>query len=114
MSTIALHPTYVAPRVAPRARTQVRLTRRGRLAVFLACLGVLLTLAFLYGGQSVATNESEPTRVITVDGGDTLWAIAAELADDGQVRAMMHRIERLNGLESGMLMAGQQLLVPVD
>ena len=60
------------------------------------------------------TVEAEPTRVVTVGTGDTLWAIAADLADDGDVQAMMTRIERLNALESGMLSAGQRLVVPAE
>ena len=33
--------------------------------------------------------------------GDTLWGIAADLADDGDVRAMVDHIEQLNALDSG-------------
>jgi hypothetical protein len=46
--------------------------------------------------------------------GDTLWGIAAGVADDGDVRAMIDRIERLNALDSGMVVAGQKLLVPTS
>ena len=34
-----------------------------------------------------------PTEVLTVGSGDTLWAIAADLAADGDVRAMINQIE---------------------
>ena len=46
--------------------------------------------------------------------GDTLWGIASAAADDGDVAAMMHRIEKLNALDSGMLVSGQKLLIPTD
>ena len=114
MSTIAVHPTYAAPRrAALPAHSHMRLTRRGRLVVLLACLGLVLSVAFLYGGSSVATDTPEPTRTITVGQGETLWGIASELATNGEVRPMMHRIQKMNGLDSGMLLAGQELLIPV-
>jgi LysM repeat protein len=95
----------------------VRLTRRGRLVVLLAALGLVLAVGFVLASGSVATRDAgtpEPTRVVMVGAGETLWDIAADLADDGDVRAMMDEIEQLNALESGMLSAGQELRVPTD
>lgn len=111
MSTITLAP-YAAGSVAT-----VRLTRRGRLVVFLLALGVVLAVGLLLSGRSTATSESgreEPTRLVTVEAGQTLWGIASEVADDGDVRAMVDEIERLNALEDTMLYAGQELFVPAD
>ena len=94
----------------------VRLTRRGRFVVLvLALLAVLAVGVFLASG-AVGTGEAgtpEPTRVVLVGAGDTLWDIAADLADDGDVRAMVDRIQELNALDSGMVNAGQKLVVPV-
>ena len=94
----------------------MRLTRRGRLAVFLVSLLLVLGAAFvLLGGASVATDDAgtpEPTRIVMVNDGETLWGIAAGIADEGGTRDMMSRIERLNALDSGMLYAGQRLRVP--
>lgn len=104
----------VHPRTAPG---QVRLTRRGRLVVFLLGLAVVLVLGLVIAAGSMATGEAgtpEPTRVVMVGTGDTLWGIAADLADDGDVRAMMTRIERLNALDTVVLDAGQRLRVPVE
>ena len=56
----------------------------------------------------------EPTRVVMVGTGDTLWGIAADIADDGDVRGMVDRIEELNALDSGMVTAGQKLRVPTE
>ena len=50
--------------------------------------------------------------MVLVGAGDTLWDIAAGIADDGDVRAMIDRIERLNALDSAMVVAGQHLVVP--
>lgn len=111
MSTITIH-SMSHPISHP---PQVRLTRRGRLAVLLAALTIVLAAALFLGATSVASEEAgtpEPTRVITVDTGETLWGIASDLTADGDIRTMMHRIERLNALETGMLAAGQKLRVP--
>jgi hypothetical protein len=107
-------PAAAPTRTAPRG--QVRLTRRGRLVVFLASLMLVLGAALFLGATSVATGEKgtdQPTEKVMVGEGDTLWDIAAGLADDGEVRAMMTTIRELNALDSSMLVAGQELFVPV-
>ena len=96
----------------------VRLTRRGRVVVVVAALLVAFAIGvFVTAAGSVATQQPgtpEPTRIVQVGTGDTLWGIAAELADDGDVRAMMEQIERLNALDTTVLQAGQRLVVPAD
>ena len=114
-ATRTFRPAMPAPRPAPTG--QVRLTRRGRLVVFVLALLVVLGLGLYWAAGSVATEEPgtpEPTRVVMVGTGDTLWGIAADLADDGDVRAMVDHIEHLNALDSGMVVAGQRLRVPLD
>ncbi|MDN4171539.1 LysM peptidoglycan-binding domain-containing protein [Nocardioides sp. SOB77] len=118
MSTItATRAPYVrTPQLAGRPAT-VRLTRRGRLVVFLLSLAFVLGVGLFIAAGSVATGEAgtpEPTRVVMVGTGDTLWGIAADLADDGDVRGMMAEIERLNALDTAVLDAGQRLVVPVS
>ena len=44
--------------------------------------------------------------------GDTLYGIAAELAEPGEIRAMVHRIQELNSLPGGQISEGQKLAVP--
>lgn len=113
MSTLAI--THVRPTRATRSG-EVRLTRRGRLVVFLGALALLLAAAVFWGAGSVATERPgtpEPTRVVLVEEGDTLWAIAAAVTTDGDVRATIEHIERLNALDSALLQAGQRLRVPV-
>ena len=129
MSTMTLSPTRefatvhelrpsrpTAARQAQRPRGEVRLTRRGRVVVFIAALLLVLAAGVLFGSGSVATDEAgtpAPTEIVMVGEGDTLWGLAAEIADDGNVREVMTEIERLNALESGMLTLGQKLRVPV-
>ncbi len=114
MSTMTIDQMMSRP--AP-ARPQVRLTRRGRLVVFLGALAIVLFLGIYWGAGSVATEEpgtAEPTEVVLVTPGDTLFDIAAEVTTDGDVNAMVERIQRLNALDSGMLVAGQKIRVPVE
>ena len=116
MSTMTItHPATSQVRAARPG--SVRLTRRGRLVVLTLAVLAILAIGFVLAGGSVATDEAgtpEPTRVVMVGAGDTLWDIAAGLADDGDVRAMVDRIQRLNALDTGMVIAGQRLLVPAE
>lgn len=100
-----------------QTRGQVRLTRRGRVVVLLLGLAVLLMVGFFVAGGSVATEQPgtpEPTTTVQVGPGDTLYAIAADATTDGDVAAMVERIQDLNALDTGMLVVGQELRVPTD
>lgn len=123
MSTMVLPAVHTPSRPArparqaaqPAAAGALRLTRRGRLVVFLAGLLVAVAVAVAFAGGSVATAEKGqpvPTDVIVVGTGVTLWDIASARAEGGDVREVMSTIQRLNHLEGGMLVAGQQLRVP--
>lgn len=126
MNTVAITSITQAPSaresVRPAAREAgsaggVRLTRRGRLVVLFAALIFVLVLGIVLGGVSTASEEAgqeRPTEVVVVDDGDTLWGIASEIAEDGQVRPMMKDIERLNALDSAALMVGQKLRIPAS
>lgn len=116
MSTIQMTSMSMAHDLVP-ARGELRLTRRGRVVVFVLALLMVLGIGLALAAGSVATGEAgvaEPTTVVTVGTGDTLWDIAADAADDGHVREMITRIERLNALDSTMLVAGQQLRIPTQ
>ncbi|QBX56062.1 LysM peptidoglycan-binding domain-containing protein [Nocardioides seonyuensis] len=113
MSTLSISPTF---RTAAPRRSTVRLTRRGRVVVVLAGLLVALAAAFFLAAGAVGTEEAgtaPATEVVQVAPGDTLWGIASDVADDGDVRAMITEIERLNALDSAAVSAGQKLRVPV-
>lgn len=121
MSTIS-----IAPRVAPAARrrpvearrSQVRLTRRGRLVVLALAFAVVAAVAVWLAAGSAATYEqgsATQIEVVTVAPGDTLWEIASDAAaatggDD--VRDMMEHIQQLNTLDSSVVYAGQELRIP--
>jgi len=61
---------------------------------------------------SLTGGSPEPVRVVEVQPGDTLYGIAADLAQPGQIRAMVHRIQELNSLPGGQIVEGQKLAVP--
>ena len=125
MTTMVLDRTYDVRRArvaapagaSPRAGrpATVRLTRRGRLLVTLV-MTVLVLAAFLAaGGSSVATRDAgelPPIRTVEVQQGQTLWGIASEIAEPGEIRDMVYTIERLNSLPDATLTEGQVLAVP--
>jgi hypothetical protein len=99
-------------RPVPKA---VRMTRRGRSVLVLAFLGLALALMIPFGGWATASlsgGSPEPVRVVEVQPGDTLYGIASDLAEPGQIRAMVHRIQELNSLPGGQIVEGQKLAVP--
>ena len=118
MTTMTLSPVLSRPTRTSRPSSTVRLTRRGRLVVLVAALAIAFAIGvFVTAAGSVATQQPgtpEPTRIVQVGSGDTLWGISSELADDGDVRSMMERIERLNALDGPTLQAGQRLVVPAE
>lgn len=120
MSTLSISPAFVsAPAVAPRLtrNATVRLTRRGRIVILFAALLAAVVVMISLSGWATATFEGgtpDPVRMVEVQPGDTLYGIAGEIAKPGEVREMVHRIQRLNSLPGGGLQAGQQLAVPID
>lgn len=117
MSTLSISPAFTAPRHFRAAQSTVRLTRRGRVVLFLAAMTLLLLSAFFLGSVAVGSEtpgQAEPTEIVMVGTGDTLWGIASDLNTDGDVRSTMSEIERLNALDSVALSAGQKLRVPVS
>ncbi|WP_028659415.1 LysM peptidoglycan-binding domain-containing protein [Nocardioides insulae] len=107
--SIASHAPTSA-RLAPRG--SVRLTRRGRLTVFIAALVAAVGLGFTLTPDSSATQEAEQTETVLVGTGDTLWHIAGRIAEPGGTGAMVDHLIELNDLDSAMLIAGQELEVP--
>src|SRR4051794_12970964 len=117
MTTMTLDSLFDAPTLR-RPRPTVRLTRRGRVVVVLAALLVAFAIGvFVTAAGSVATQHPgtpEPTRIVQVGSGDTLWGIASDVADGGDVRSMIDEIKQLNALDSNDLQAGQRLVVPAS
>ena len=130
MSTIAIQPRSVQPRPvrarsiqAPSAPARpvpsgsMRLTRRGRLAVFAVTLAALLGAAVAVGSATIATGEAgslPQTRIVSVQPGQTLWQLAGEANPRGDVQQTVRDIMELNALDSAAgLQIGRKLAVPV-
>lgn len=118
MSSFAVHAVHAGYLASPRPRTApVRLTRRGRLVLTVVFLGIVLAALTVFGATSAATGDAGapvPTRVVVVDEGDTLWGIAGSVAEPGEVREMVHRIQELNALAGSGVYVGQRIAVPTQ
>lgn len=108
-------------RKARPAQPPLRLTRRGRIVLVgvpLILLSVLLiSLAgFLNSPAKAADSASElsltPTVSVTVQPGQSLWAIAGSVAPERDTRDVVADIVQLNNLDGGRVMPGQQIFVP--
>lgn len=120
MSTLSIAPAFdLRPdrtRYGTR-RTTVRLTRRGRVVVLLAFLAAAFVAMVGVGGWATATHDAgtpEPVRVVEVEPGDTLYAIAGRVAEPGHVREMVLHIQQLNSLPNATLQVGQKLAIPKE
>ena len=100
------------------APSGMRLNRRGRLARTFVVLSLAVVLASLFGlkaGAGTTDAVGAPTSFIevTVAPGDTLWSLAARMADGADVRAMVDEISTVNSLASAELHAGQKVRIPL-
>ena len=118
MTTLSLSPL---PERRDGAHTRLRLTVRGRrvLAAIVALpLIAALALGVLSGGAALASREhSAPQGMfaeVTVRAGQSLWAIAEDVAPNSDPRDVVDAIVRLNALDSAMVSPGQQLAIPAQ
>lgn len=99
-----------------RRPAPLRLTRRGRLVAVAVFLLTLLAGGVLFGSTSTrATNEPgvpQNYRYVVVQPGETLWAIAKDVAPNDDPRATIEAIRRLNSLSDTGVQAGQRLALP--
>ncbi len=105
----------------PAGQGPLRLTRRGRLVVFGLPLVLLAALILSFGGffnapAKAADSASElsvtPTVTVTVQPGESLWAIAGTVSPERDPRDVIAEIVQLNNLEAAGVQPGQQLFVP--
>ena len=93
------------------------LTRRGRRVVAILALLPIVAVFWLMGmrnAQASDTTTPRPTmQTITFKSGQTLWSIAETVAPDQDPRATIYSIEKINGLKTSAVTAGQQIIVPV-
>jgi hypothetical protein len=107
---------------ATRARqAPLRLTRRGRFVFFGVPLILLAALILSLSGflnapakasDSAAELSLTPTVSVTVQPGESLWAIAGSVAPDRDPRDVVADIVQLNNLDAARVLPGQTLFVP--
>ena len=93
----------------------VRLTRRGRLVLTTVFLTIALVAMVVAAGFATASREGgapESVRVVEVQPGDTLYALASDIAEPGEIREMVRHIQELNSLSGVALEPGQKLAIP--
>jgi len=98
-------------------RTRLRITRRGRrvvgTAVALGAAGIVAA-GLLLGPGAVASDQAADVSFaqVTVEGGESLWQVASEIAPTKDPRDVVSDLVRLNNLPSAEVAAGQTLAVP--
>lgn len=120
MSSMVISQGMARQRPASRqVRTGVsslRLTARGRWVLVLALLAVIGLAMILRapGAVADAPSQGQQVRSYVVQPGDTLWALASEIAAPGDdVRDVVAELADLNGLGQVALTAGQEIILPV-
>ncbi|MCW2770965.1 MAG: hypothetical protein JWR27_2398 [Aeromicrobium sp.] len=131
MSTISLdrvssydvRPSAARPvrhlRAVPAAHqpAHVQLTRRGKIVIVTLAVAVIGILTIAFGPSSTASSEAgvaPETTQVRVLPGHTLWEIAAEANPNGDIRATVDDIIRLNALpNASALQMGSEIAVPV-
>jgi hypothetical protein len=111
-AVVSYLPTAVRP-----ATPRLRLTRRGR-AVFTGLAIVPLVIAGLVfglgAGGAVATNDAATDSLtwVTVDAGQSLWDIAADVAPAEDPREFAAQVAAFNQLDSAVIQPGKELAIP--
>ena len=69
----------------------------------------------IYGGPATATMDEAPAQsyeYVTVVAGQSLWAVASEIAPTADPRDVVAEILSFNGMSSAELFPGQRLALP--
>ena len=99
-------------------RRQHEMTQQSASARALVIISTIVAALVLLLATAVhAFGGSDPvaTDIYRVQGGDTLWSIASDVAEPGSdLRAVVADIRRLNDLPGPVIHAGDLLAVPAD
>ena len=99
----------------------LRLTRRGRFVFIGVPLILLAALVLSFSGflnapakaaDSAAELSLTPTVSVTVQPGESLWAIAEAVAPERDPRDVVADIIQLNNLDAARVVPGQALFIP--
>ena len=98
-----------------KARQAKRLARTGLSISLLVVIGAgfsSISSASDKSDAAISNSESKYVEVV-LNPGETLWSLAAMLADNAQIAAVVADIVEVNQLKSADVAAGSKLLVPV-
>ena len=120
MSAAVINGTIGTPRIPT---TRLRITRRGYALVTLIVAAplVLAALGFaVNGGGAAAVNPVSAASLasvtfehVTVQAGESLWQLAAQIAPSVDPRDVVSDIVHLNQLSSAVVQPGQTLAIPL-
>ena len=98
-----------------KARQVKRLARTGLSISLLVVIGAgFSTISSASDKSDAAISSSESKYVeVVLNPGETLWSLAAMLADNAQIAAVVADIVEVNQLKSADVAAGSKLLVPL-
>jgi nucleoid-associated protein YgaU len=114
-----------------RPSAGVCLTRRGRLARTLLVLSLSIVLGAGFAMKAGAgdagasgsdalsaakingSSDAKSYIVVTVAAGETLWSLASQMADGGDVQTLVADIASANSLNGVDVEAGQKLRIPI-
>ena len=114
-----------------RPSAGVCLTRRGRLARTLLVLSLSIVLGAGFAMKAGAgdagasgsnalsaakingSSDAKSYVVVTVAAGETLWSLASQMADGGDVQTLVADIASANSLNGVDVEAGQKLRIPI-
>ena len=99
-----------------KARQAKRLARTGLSISLLVVIGAgFSTISSASDKSDLAISNSESKYVqVVVTPGESLWSIAAMVAENGQIAAVVADIVEVNQLKSADVAAGTRLLVPTN
>lgn len=88
------------------------LKNKRRFTIFLLVFTVVL-MSFLFVTQ---TYGYKPTvlETITVRTGDTLWSIADEYMESGDIRKKIYEIEKINNISDSTIYTGMEIKIPLE
>ena len=82
---------------------------------FTAFIMLILLLTVFAVFTTTAYSYRQPEHmVVKVKPGDTLWDIAGKYSKNGDIREAVFDIKKLNKLEGSKILAGCEILIPVE
>jgi hypothetical protein len=97
----------MAARPAP-----IRLTRRGRIVIWVVLAVIALVGVVLLAPASQAAAPPGPSRAVTVHAGDTMWSIASAGLPGVPPAVAIERVRAFNHLATNEVYVGEQILLP--